>query len=105
MLRSGRSPRIEYQHWVFKLPLVRHCSGMVVGRRILFKAPESEISPVLLRHELIHQEQMDRHGVVRFYFIYLRDYLGNLWHLQDYRAAYRSIPFEKEAFERERDTE
>jgi hypothetical protein len=75
---------------------------MVVGRTILFKGSEREITPALRRHELIHQEQIDRHGVARFYLIYFRDYLVNLWRLRNHDAAYRSIPFEKEAYERER---
>jgi hypothetical protein len=74
---------------------------MVVGRTILFKGDEADVSPTLLRHELIHQEQIDRHGIARFYLIYLRDYLSNLWRLRDHDAAYRNIPFEREAFERE----
>ena len=76
---------------------------MVLGRTILFKGNESDISPELLRHEMIHIEQIDRHGMARFYYIYLRDYLINLWHLRDHDAAYRNIPFEKEAYERERE--
>lgn len=74
---------------------------MVVGRTILFKGDESDVSPTLFQHELIHQEQIDRHGLARFYLIYLRDYLINLWRLRDHDAAYRNIPFEKEAFERQ----
>jgi hypothetical protein len=95
--------RVRHQHWIFKLPFVRRYSGMVVGRTILFRGGETEISPALLRHELIHQEQIDRHGIARFYLIYFRDYLTNLWRLRNHNAAYRNIPFEKEAYERERD--
>jgi hypothetical protein len=32
---------------------------MVVGRTILFKGDESEVSSTLIRHELIHQEQIE----------------------------------------------
>lgn len=106
---SGARPRqplrVRYRHWIFKLPLARNYRGMVVGRTILFKGDESEVSPTLFRHELIHQEQIDRHGIARFYLIYLRDYLSNLWRLRDHDAAYRNIPFEREAFERERENE
>ena len=73
---------------------------MVVARTILLKDVETEITPVLLRHELVHLEQMDRHGIVRFYLIYLCDYLANLWRLRDHDAAYRHIQFEREARER-----
>ncbi|MFO1102026.1 MAG: hypothetical protein U1E20_03860 [Methylocystis sp.] len=98
-MSSRPSPRVRYRHWIFKLPLARNYRGMVVGRTILFKGDESEVSKTLFRHELIHQEQIDRHGVARFYFIYLRDYLTNLSRCRDHDAAYRNIPFEKEAFE------
>ena len=98
-------PRVRYRHWIFKLPLARNYRGMVMGRTILFKGDEADVSPTLLRHELIHQEQIDRHGIARFYLIYLRDYLINLWRLRDHDAAYRNIPFEKEAFERENERE
>jgi hypothetical protein len=96
-----QSLRVRYRHWIFKLPLARNYRGMVLGRTILFKGAESEVSQTLLRHELIHQEQIDRHGIARFYLIYLRDYFINLYRLRDHDAAYRNIPFEKEAFERE----
>ena len=38
---------------------------------------------------------------MRFYFKYLRGYLLNLWRLRDHDAAYRNIPFERDAFERQ----
>lgn len=103
--RPRQAPRLRYRHWIFKLPLARNYRGMVMGRTILFKGDESEAPTTLFRHELIHQEQIDRHGIARFYFIYLRDYLINLWRLRDHDAAYRNIPFEREAFEREHERE
>lgn len=95
--------RLRYRHWIFRLPLARRYRGMVLGRTILFKHGETEIPAALLRHELVHQEQMDRHGIARFYLIYFRDYLANLVRLRNHDAAYRNIPFEKEAFEREKE--
>ncbi len=100
---SPRPPRLRYRHWIFRLPLVRRYRGMVIGRMILFKQAEEDIGPSLLRHEMVHQEQMDRHGVAGFYLIYFRDYLVNLWRLRDHDAAYRAIPFEREAYRRERE--
>jgi hypothetical protein len=97
--------RVRYRHWIFTLPFVRRYDGMVLGRTILFKSGANEIPPALFRHELIHQEQIDRHGIMRFYLIYFRDYLANLWRFGNHDAAYRNIPFEKEAYERDRDKE
>lgn len=104
-MQPRQSPRLRYHHWIFKLPLAQNYRGMAVGRTILFKGDACEVSPALLRHELIHLEQIDRHGIARFYLIYLRDYLSNLWRLRDHDAAYRNIPFEKEACERENERE
>ena len=101
-MRLRQTPRVRYQHWIFKLPFVRQYCGMVVARTILFKDAETEIAPALLRHELVHLEQIDRHGITRFYLIYFCHYLSNLWRLRDHNAAYRHIPFEREARERER---
>ena len=90
-----RPLRVRYRHWVFRLPFVRNYRGMVIGRTILFKGDELEVSRTLFRHELIHQEQIDRHGIARFYLIYFRDYLSNLWRLRNHDAAYRNIPLKK----------
>lgn len=95
--------RIQYRHWLFRLPFLRHYRGICVGRTILFKDDESAVSAVLLQHELIHQEQIERHGILRFYTVYLRDYLANLWRLRNHQRAYRNIPFEIEAYARERE--
>lgn len=92
---------IRYRHWLFRLPLARNYAAMVVGRRILFKDGPEAVSARLLRHETIHQEQMDRHGVAGFYARYLTDYLRGLWRLRNHDAAYRAIAFEQEAYARE----
>lgn len=95
--------RIKYRHWAFRLPLLRRYRGIVVGRRIWFKNGPDEISAELLRHEMIHQEQMDRHTVPLFYLIYLKDYLRNLLRYHNHDLAYWNIPFEIEARERARE--
>ena len=98
---GSRVLRVKHRHWIFRMPFLRRYNGMVLGRTLLFKCSETEMSPALLKHELIHQEQMDRHGVARFYLIYFRDYVVNLWRLRNHNAAYRNIRFEKEAYSRE----
>jgi hypothetical protein len=98
---TSRPYSVKYRHWLFKLPLARRYRGMVLGRTILFKDGESDIPSALLRHELIHLEQIECHGVARFYLIYVCDYLANRWRFRDHDTAYRNIRFEKEAYERE----
>ena len=99
---TTRPLRIKYRRWIFRLPLLRRYDGMVLGRTILCEHGDGEIPSSLLHHELIHLEQIERYGVVPFYLIYFPDYLANLWHFRNHDTAYRNIPFEKEAYERER---
>jgi hypothetical protein len=101
-MRLRQIPRVRYQHWIFKLPFVRRYCGMIVARTILLRDAETAVTPELLRHELVHLEQIDRHGITCFYLVYFVDYLANLWRLRDHDAAYRNIRFEREARERQR---
>ncbi len=48
---------------------------------------------------MVHQKQMDKHGVFMFYCIYMKDYLINLIKYRNHDKAYENIPFEKEAYE------
>ena len=91
--------KIICESWLFKLPFIRRYSAIVLGRRCFIK--HSNYSLELLRHELVHQEQMDRVGMVSFYMIYLKDYLINLVRYRDHDIAYAEIPFEKEAYARQ----
>lgn len=77
--------------------MLRHYSAICVGRTIWFKHDREQIPPRLLCHELEHQRQMDRHGRIGFYLIYLKDYFANLLRLRHHQRAYLAIPFEVEA--------
>ena len=89
---------MTFSHWLFKLPLIRRFDAICIGRLMLFKASKWKVSMSLIKHEMIHQDQMDRHGVLKFYLIYLSDFLRMFWRYRDWMKAYRSIPFEIEAY-------
>lgn len=91
--------KVIYKSALFRLPLLRNYAAIVIGRWCYVK--DDRASEVLIRHELIHQEQMDRHGIAMFYLIYLKDYLYHFIKLRNHDQAYQAIPFEREAFERE----
>ncbi|RYZ52719.1 MAG: hypothetical protein EOP07_19095 [Proteobacteria bacterium] len=99
--RRVRTVKIHYQSKLFKLPLLRQYSAIVLGRHCFVK--EATASDRLIRHELVHQEQIRRHGVILFYFTYVWEYLRNLWRYRSHDQAYRQISFEVEAYARETD--
>lgn len=90
--------KIHTNSWLFKLPLLRYYDGIVLGRHGFFREVPDES---LIRHEMVHQKQMDRHGITMFYLIYIKDYLINLIKYRNHWDAYYNIPFEIEAYEAE----
>ena len=86
-----------------RLLLPRNVAAITLGRRIWIarELPPAEME-VLLRHELVHVRQMERHGVFVFLVRYLREYLANRVRGMGHDAAYRAISFEREAFAAER---
>lgn len=94
---------LKYNHWLFKLPLLCNYDAIVIGRVALFKQSKSEVSDTLIHHEMIHQKQMDKHGVFKFYVIYFKDFLVQLVKYRNWDEAYYNIPFEVEAYEKQND--
>ncbi len=72
---------------------------------ILFVRKDTVIDDVLLRHEMIHSRQMKKWFYIPFYFIYILEWIFLLIKLRNPHKAYRSISFEKEAYENEKNEE
>lgn len=84
--------------WWLRLFLLRGVIGITLGRRI-YVAPQVSGRELerLLRHELAHVRQVARHGLFRFYWRYLAEYVTLRRAGLSPAAAYRAISFEKEA--------
>ena len=87
---------------LFKLPFLRHYDAIVIGRYGLFK--DKHPCNSLISHEMTHQKQMDKHGILTFYLIYVKDYIINLIKYRNHWEAYYNIPFEIEAYEHQLNT-
>ena len=83
--------------------LMRGVVAITLGRRVYVAASvaEGEIEP-LLRHELVHVQQIARLGIVRFYWRYLREYVALRRSGLSSAEAYQRISFETEAFAAEK---
>lgn len=92
---------VKYEHWIFKIPPMHLYDAVVVGRTMLFRQKEKEVHPILIKHELVHQRQMDKHGVLKFYLIYVKDFLIQLVKHRNWFKAYYNIPFEVEAYKQQ----
>ena len=100
ILPSNVRVRIGYPPWLL---LPRNVAAITLGRRIWIarELPPAE-HEALLRHELVHVRQMERHGMFVFLVQYLGEYLANRFRGMGHDAAYRAISFEREAFAAER---
>lgn len=68
---------------------------------IMFARKEyGEVNKVTINHESIHTAQMRELGYIFFYIIYFFEWL---WRLFTSPTPYRSISFEKEAYEHQYD--
>lgn len=67
----------------------------------IFLAPQFP-DEYLMNHELIHWFQIKRLGVFKFYISYLKEYAHYRKQGLSHDQSYRSISFEREAYENER---
>ncbi len=95
--------RVLYGYPWWLRPFVdRNVVAITLGRRVYLSpgltSRASEELEKLLRHELAHVEQVIRHGLIRFLYLYVREYITLRRSGLPADIAYRRISFEAEAF-------
>jgi hypothetical protein len=95
--------RIGYPWWLRPF-LMKDVAAITLGRRIYVRAGVAEsYMERLLRHELAHVRQIERHGLFRFYFLYVTEFVRHFRRVRSIRRAYQLISFEIEAVAAEED--
>jgi hypothetical protein len=89
--------RFGYPRWL-RLLLMRNVVAITLGRRIYIGGSlTGSALERLLRHELVHVRQINRLGILRFYALYVGEFLRHLWRVRSIHRAYTMISFEREA--------
>lgn len=84
--------------WWLRACLARDVIAITLGRRIYVrKMLESSSFERLIRHELAHVRQVERHGLIGFLVRYVAEYARHYVRLRSGPAAYAAISFEIEA--------
>jgi len=91
---NGANVRTRFPWWLRPF-LLRGVAGITLGRRIYIEANDPL---AILRHELTHLRQIQRLGICRFYWSYIREYAANRRRGLPSAEAYRRISLEEEAF-------
>lgn len=87
----------HYKSWIFKF-FPSYIDAITLPWGIYFREEKEQVDPVVMNHERIHVEQINRIGVIKFYFQYLCEYLFNLAKYRNSEEAYKNISFEIEAY-------
>jgi hypothetical protein len=89
---------MNFNSWIFKFWPLKNFEAITFPWGVYFKAPENLVNKSTIRHEQIHLEQRERLGVFIFYFLYLKEYVLNIFKFRNFDMAYRKISFEIEAY-------
>lgn len=91
---------MKYNHWLprflTKILPNQRINAIVLFKTVLFREKKENVSKRLIRHERKHIEQQERLGL-KFYYLYLKEYLSNRKKGMKHFEAYRNISFEIEA--------
>ena len=98
-LPDGVIVRYRFPWWLRPF-LLRGVAGITLGRRVYIEGTDVE---GILRHELAHVAQIARLGILRFYRIWICEYLRHRYSGLSSADAYRRISLEVEAFAAERE--
>jgi Domain of unknown function (DUF4157) len=84
--------------WWLRPFLQKDVVAITLWRRVyLSEKLAGEALQRILAHELVHVRQLERVGLLRFYWRYLREYVANRRAGMPPPEAYRRISFEQEA--------
>jgi hypothetical protein len=96
--------RVGYPWWLRPF-LAADVIAITLGRRIFLRdALTGPALEKLLRHELAHVRQVNRHGVVGFLVRYAWEFVRHWLRERDVQRAYRRISFEVEAWAAEEES-
>ena len=98
-LPAGVLVRYRFPWWLRPF-LLRGVAGITLGRRVYIEGSDPES---ILRHELVHVQQIARLGIARFYWVWIREYFEHRSRGYSSPEAYRRISLEIEAFAAERE--
>jgi hypothetical protein len=88
--------------WLFKYFFRSNISAFAFYPFIVLKSSHSKNDSRLIQHERIHLKQQLELFIVPFYILYFLEFVIHYIRKFDAEKAYRSISFEKEAFDNDR---
>jgi len=79
--------------------------GVSIWPFVILKEKELSTDPIFMNHEKIHLQQQIELLILPFYILYLLEFILKYFYYKNAYLAYRSISFEREAYQNETDLE
>jgi hypothetical protein len=89
------------EHYTHFLPKLMHVTAVTFGRHVYYAISKESITHRLRKHEMVHVNQYNQLGFIRFLYRYLNEYVGFRLKGMNHNQAYLEISFEKEARQKE----
>jgi len=83
------------------LPKLLGTNGVTISPYIFISSSEKETPKSLIKHEMVHIKQVEKIGWIWFYLSYFLYYFAGLMRYKKHMIAYRKIPYEIEAYQKE----
>lgn len=91
-----------HEHYNSFLPKLFNASAITLSSHIFYVQARNQVSARLRSHEMVHFEQFQRDGLFGFLYTYLKTYFKYRIQGKSHMMAYYSIPYEAEAYAKER---
>lgn len=85
------------EHYKHFLPRLLNVSGVTLGKHVFYEMDSKNVSDRLRIHERVHVEQYRKYGIIRFLYLYFKEYLTYRLKGLNHSQAYYEISFEKDA--------
>lgn len=85
------------EHYNHFIPRLLKVSGVTLGKHIYYAMDFDRVSHRLRKHEMVHIEQYQKYGFMRFLYLYFKEYFRYRFKGFNHYQAYYEISFEKEA--------
>lgn len=97
-------PKIKKKNWIVRLITTKNITGITLAPFGIYLREDiyDKQNPKTINHEKIHWQQQMEMLIIFFYIIYFSEWFIRLFVNED---AYRSISFEREAYDNDTDYE
>lgn len=90
--------RVIYDSWV---PKQLHIQGILLYPYILISCEEKDTKTYIIKHEMIHVDQIRNIGMIRFYISYLLSMLRSILIHRSFEYIFHENDYEREAYQLE----